>query len=69
MAESNSLVNSLTDLTQPDWILLTLPLLFVGAYGVCLWVIGTHSVALAVAALSCSLLVADGLFLRPPSQR
>jgi hypothetical protein len=68
MSVSNSLGRSLTDLSHPDWILLTLPLLFVGSYGVCLWIVGTQSVALAVAALLCSVLVVDGLFFRPPTR-
>ncbi|MFC7073449.1 hypothetical protein ACFQJ7_00430 [Halovenus rubra] len=69
MSVSNSLGRSVTDLAHSDWVLLLIPLVFFGTYLLCFLVVGAQSVALISAALCASLLVVDGLFVRPPTRR
>lgn len=53
-------------LSRPDLILAVLPLLFLGIYGIGAVALETRSVAAAVAAIACCLVVADGLFWHSP---
>jgi hypothetical protein len=58
----------LASLSRADYILFSLPVLFLATYSTTRWVTeaGTH--ALTVAALVCCLIVVDGLFIHPPGE-
>lgn len=65
---SDRSVASSLPLSRPDYLLLLLPPLFLTVYGAGRWVVEARTPALAVAALACCLLVADGLFFHPPDE-
>jgi len=57
------------DVTRADAILAGMPLLFVGAYGVAATAVGGWAVPTASAALSCALLMFEGIVRNPPGGR
>lgn len=57
-----------SSLSRADYILFSLPVLFFGTYGTIRWFVETGTHALAVAAVVCCLIVADGLFVHPPAE-
>ncbi|SDJ94296.1 hypothetical protein SAMN05216226_11292 [Halovenus aranensis] len=67
MSTDNSL-GVLSSLSRADYILLSLPVLFFGIYGTIRAFVETGTHALAVAAVICCLIVADGLFVHPPAE-
>ncbi|WP_267161060.1 hypothetical protein [Halovenus salina] len=52
--------------SRADYILFSLPVLFVGTYGMTRWAVSAGAHALAAAGLVCCLIVVDGLFIHPP---
>lgn len=52
--------------SRPDLILLSMPLLFVGGYGVGASVFDGWPAATAIASLACVILMLDGLVRHPP---
>lgn len=53
-------------LSRADCILALLPLLFVSISVIGFWVFGTKTRVLGVAAIVCSVLLVDGIFVNPP---
>lgn len=66
MAPGKSLLDVRGGLSRPDLILAVLPLTFLGIYGIGSVAFDARSVAAAVAAIACCLVVADGLFWHSP---
>jgi|GEM_PF-327671 len=57
------------DVTRADAILIGMPLLFVGAYGVAAAAVGGWAVPTATAALACALPMVEGIVRNPPGSR
>lgn len=68
MSRRERLLDAPGALARADLILAVLPLLFLGIYGIGSVAFDARSVAAAVAAIACCLVVADGLFWHSPDE-
>ena len=66
MTRNGPSASSPVQLSRADYILLALPLLFVGISATTFWLIGTQTYALGLAAVVCGLVLVDGLVWNPP---
>ena len=67
MSESSSL-DFLGEMSRADLYLTLLPLVFIGMYGGSSLVLGSRAMRAGIASIACCLVIADGLFLHPPTE-